>query len=297
MLISVIIPTFNYAHCIKRAIDSVLMQQDSAVEIIVIDDGSTDNTALIMQDYLKVGNEKVRYVMQKNAGSAAARNRGIQMAHGEYLLCLDADDSLLPDALKLLRQFLQKNATVDAVFAGHVSVDAHDKVHYYYFKEALTDNHRQNFIGYLRKEFSLVNGASLLHRRIFDTLSYPENFRCCEDISVFAHILALFKCASFAAPVLKIHKHQDSLRHNVEHNQRVGMQIVDKIFDPNVLPATFLQYRNEYYARRSLSLFRTFYLAKRYKEARQFYKQAVKVFPLAALQFSYLKKYLKILFK
>lgn len=80
-LISVIIPTYNRAHTVIKAIKSVLEQSWIKKEIIIVDDGSTDNTEEIIQPYLS----KVKYVKQQNQGVSAARNKGIEISSGEYI--------------------------------------------------------------------------------------------------------------------------------------------------------------------------------------------------------------------
>lgn len=96
--VSVIIPTYNYAHYICFAIESVLEQAfDGIVEIIIVDDGSTDNTALVVKKY--VAEQKVIYHYQKNKGKAAATNFAIQQCTGEYIFNLDADDLFLPNKI------------------------------------------------------------------------------------------------------------------------------------------------------------------------------------------------------
>jgi GT2 family glycosyltransferase len=99
-LVSVVIPTYNRAYCIERAIDSVLVQTHQALDIIVIDDGSTDNTAeLIARRY---GAEpRVRYLWQSNKGVCAARNRGLGVVRGDYIALLDSDDVWKPWKLEL----------------------------------------------------------------------------------------------------------------------------------------------------------------------------------------------------
>jgi glycosyltransferase involved in cell wall biosynthesis/peptidoglycan/xylan/chitin deacetylase (PgdA/CDA1 family)/SAM-dependent methyltransferase len=95
-LISVIIPSYNHAHFLTEAIESVLAQTYSHYEIVVVDDGSTDNTAEVAGRY-----PGVRCVRQDNHGLAAARNTGIRKSSGDYLVFLDADDRLLPCALEV----------------------------------------------------------------------------------------------------------------------------------------------------------------------------------------------------
>lgn len=98
-LVSVIIPTFNRAHVLPRAIDSVIGQSFEDFELLVVDDGSTDGTAEIMERY-KRWNRRVRYLVQPvNAGVSAARNRGMKEARGRLFALLDSDDEWLPEKL------------------------------------------------------------------------------------------------------------------------------------------------------------------------------------------------------
>ncbi len=97
-LVSIIIPTFNRAALLPRAIDSALRQTHPSCEVIVVDDGSTDNTALIAAHY----GDKIQYIRQSNAGASAARNRGVNEASGSLIAFLDSDDTWHPE--KLARQ-------------------------------------------------------------------------------------------------------------------------------------------------------------------------------------------------
>jgi glycosyltransferase involved in cell wall biosynthesis len=103
--ISVVIPAFNNGRYISRSIDSVLAQTRSVDEIIVVDDGSTDNTA----DAVKHYGEKIRYIYQDNAGASAARNTGIQAAAGDWIAFLDGDDEWLPHKIELQTELLARN--------------------------------------------------------------------------------------------------------------------------------------------------------------------------------------------
>ena len=96
--VSAIITTYNYGRFIEGAIDSVLHQTRPPDEVVVVDDGSTDDTAAIVARYRSRG---VRYIYQQNAGAGSARNRGIQATSGELVAFLDADDRWLPDKIAL----------------------------------------------------------------------------------------------------------------------------------------------------------------------------------------------------
>ena len=109
--ISVIIPTYNYAHFISEAIDSVLAQTTRVSEIIVVDDGSSDNIAEVVKTY---GN-RVKFIQQENRGAGAARNNGAKNASGELLAFLDADDVWHPNKLKKQIKYFRQDAEVGLV--------------------------------------------------------------------------------------------------------------------------------------------------------------------------------------
>ena len=108
-LVSVIIPTFNRAASVSRAIDSVLGQTYPRVEVIVVDDGSTDDT----RERLSAYDHRVQYVYEENAGPAAARNRGAALATGELIAFLDSDDVILPAKLEKQVAYLNTHQGVD----------------------------------------------------------------------------------------------------------------------------------------------------------------------------------------
>src|SRR5689334_6850738 len=93
-LVSVVIPAFNRAFILPEALDSVLAQTWKDFEVLVVDDGSTDNTEEVLEPY--VARHGVRFLRQANQGPAAARNRGIEAARGKYVAFLDSDDLWLP---------------------------------------------------------------------------------------------------------------------------------------------------------------------------------------------------------
>lgn len=112
--VSVIIPAYNGDRYIGKAIDSVLQQSYHDYEIIVVDDGSSDHTSQIVQSY----GSKVQYISQQNQGVAAARNRGLEIAQGEYIAFLDQDDFFLPNKLALQVALLKQQPSLGIVNSG-----------------------------------------------------------------------------------------------------------------------------------------------------------------------------------
>ena len=102
-LFSVIIPTYNRAYLISKTIDSVLAQTFTDFEVIIVDDGSTDNTHDVVSSY---SDERIKYILQKNSERAAARNNGIHKAKGLYVTFLDSDDLFMQNHLEVVRENL-----------------------------------------------------------------------------------------------------------------------------------------------------------------------------------------------
>lgn len=117
--VSVIIPAFNHNRFIGQAIESVLNQNFSSLEIIVVDDGSIDETATAVQKY----SHRICYIRQSHAGVSAARNRGLSLSHGEYIVFLDSDDIFLPHKLAQQVAYLDAHPTIGGVHSGWRLID------------------------------------------------------------------------------------------------------------------------------------------------------------------------------
>lgn len=103
--VSIILPTFNRADVISRAIESVLNQTYSAYELIIVDDGSTDKTVELVSQY----GSGIRYIKQSNSGVSAARNAGIRASTGQYIAFIDSDDAWMADKLAIQVKYFQDN--------------------------------------------------------------------------------------------------------------------------------------------------------------------------------------------
>lgn len=126
MKLSVIIPIYNVERTLDRCIESVLRQDVAEMEVILVDDGSPDNSPKLCDDWQSRDN-RIRVVHKKNGGLSDARNKGIEIATGEIITFVDSDDELAPDTYPFLVQFMQENPMVDVleypvlVHAGHES--------------------------------------------------------------------------------------------------------------------------------------------------------------------------------
>jgi len=118
--VSVIIPTYNMGPTIERALDSVFAQTYRNLEVIIVDDGSTDNTKSIVTNYVEMHTKSqipIRYFYQDNKGKSTAVNRGISHSESDYIVLLDSDDELTKGSIELRLSYLEANTDKYAVFA------------------------------------------------------------------------------------------------------------------------------------------------------------------------------------
>ena len=291
-LISVVVPTYNYAHLLPRALDSVLCQLDEGVELIVVNDGSIDNTADLLFDYQQ-RYPALQVIYQANAGAAAARNHGVMLARGSYMLLLDADDALCDGALAELRRLVCSRPDAGMVLGAQVSVypDGKERLR---LPTPIPEGSPQELARsyQLEKRISISHCCSLFRRDLLLRCPYPEKLRTGEDIPVFAHLLVSAPVLLTSMPLARIYKHADSQRHCRDNEEAYALGMVEAVFA--VLPAECQPLRRGYTAQRYLSLFRQALQAGDLVQARRFYTRALHLSPWQALRWSYLRKRLRL---
>lgn len=289
--ISVIIPAYNYAHTVERAILSVHLQLDCNCELIVINDGSTDNTSTVLTNISKKTGSFIT-LNKPNGGLASTRNLGVRHAKGDFLIFLDADDELYPNAISNIRKHIIQNPGTRFIIGSHCSIhiNGQKKIHY---PNPIPQSAHDKLKAYLiDKTISISNGACVMHKSIFDHYCYPEHFRNSEDISVFAYVLANFPCTTLDSTLANIYKHDDSLRHNAHFAENVGMKLVEEVFDKKRIPNDLQTLKTKFTVQRLLSLSRVFHEAKRHSESMEYYSRAIKLDKSVLLKWSYLKKFI-----
>jgi len=137
--VSVVIPTFNRSKVIRRAMDSVAKQSYSEWECIIVDDGSTDNTKQVVEEYIKDDNRFSYLCNHRNKGAQGARNEGIVHAKGEWILLFDSDDSMHSDYLEKTGPLLKMNANIVSCF-GRIVEEKTGKV------LGVIDNMKEGFV-------------------------------------------------------------------------------------------------------------------------------------------------------
>ena len=202
-LVSVIIPCFNHGKYLRTSIRSVLRQTYKQVEIVVVDDGSTDNTRRIAQRFTKV-----KYIYQNNQGLSAARNTGIDYCNGTFLVFLDADDWLMPEAISINIRHLHQNPEAVFVSGAHKKVYKNKIIPEIQKPIGLDPYHQllhQNYIGMI--------AAVMFRRGIFDHFCYDVSLKSCEDYDLYLMITR-------DHPV--VHHIEDLARYLIHNNNMSG---------------------------------------------------------------------------
>jgi glycosyltransferase involved in cell wall biosynthesis len=160
-LVSVVIPLFNRKDTILRAVQSALDQSHGNIEVVVVDDGSTDDPASVLDS---AADPRIRYVRQPNSGACAARNHGIDVARGEYVAFLDSDDAFLPDHLSTSIAAL-RTAPKSTIVYGRIRVDRGEER--YFTKPPRAPRHNEPISEYLLCDRGFIQTSTVVLRREF----------------------------------------------------------------------------------------------------------------------------------
>lgn len=271
-LISIVVPTYNYAAYLPRAIESVLVQAFSDWELIVVDDGSRDDTAVVMKRYVQT-DARIRYVRQENAGVSVARNHGIRLARGAFVLCFDADDALDAQALVHIYESLTLHPRIKVHIGHHVSINefGQRKVAK---PQPEFESPEKTFELFVNRQFGIVHGAIVVAREVYEQFEYPPGITNGEDLVFFGHCLANYQAVRIPQALAEIYTHEGRARDNLAKIESTGLATVELLFDPGKIPACCLKYRSDFLLRRTLSLARSYYLHGRYMDAARCYRLA-----------------------
>lgn len=204
-LVSVILPTYNRAWALKTAIDSVLFQNYSNIELIVIDDGSQDNTKELLKDY----KNQIKVLSQENAGVSAARNRGIEKSRGEFIALLDSDDAWDKKKISCQMDFFMANPEALICQTQEIWIRNYKRVN-----PKIKHKKPSGMIFEHSLNLCLVSpSAVMMKREIFEQKGYfNEKFLVCEDYDLWLRISSTIPVFLIDKPyTIKNGGHKDQL--------------------------------------------------------------------------------------
>lgn len=208
-LVSVIIPTYNRAHLICDALDSVLSQTHRPLEVIVVDDGSSDDTAGAIQLWKSAHNDSdttIHFIEQDNRGGNAARNAGISAANGEYIAFLDSDDCWHPDKTARQLALLTSQANVGAVYCGvqHLDLSSNRLI------ESARRSYPQGALlnQLLVHDITAPTSAYLLKKEVFQVVGpFDEALQARQDWDMWIRVASQFHIAAVPQVMVDLREH------------------------------------------------------------------------------------------
>jgi glycosyltransferase involved in cell wall biosynthesis len=227
ILVSVIIPTYNTGKFLAQAVQSVLEQTYRRYEVIVVDDGSTDETKGVLRAF----DGHIRYLYQQNRGPSAARNAGITVAEGQYICFLDADDWWVPNKLEAQADFLTCHRDIGLVFSDEEEVEAHKVfsrsllAKRRFYPEIVTGRPIQEAFRKLLIENFIPTSTVMARRECFVKAGlFDESLRVVEDRDMWLRIAANFGIAGLPIIVGRKRAHLGNISRNIELRLQLRMQ-------------------------------------------------------------------------
>jgi glycosyltransferase involved in cell wall biosynthesis len=306
--VSIIIPTYNAARFIESAIKSVIHQTFTNNEIIVVDDGSTDNTKGILKKHVE--NKSIIYIRQENSGPAAARNNGIKAATGELVCFLDADDLLRPNSIEHRLRVFKRHHEVGVVFTDFRKIFWKSTKE----KDFVDDDIRQsNFLKTISTEcikrkdnniyvfntnifYELIvsnfifTGTVMMRRDIFDEVGFfDESLMIAEDHDLWLRASRKYNMAFLHIDTATYRFHADNITKDIPLVYASSINVRDRYLDPKYgLPKRYRRKLSKTISQFYFSKGYHYFENKLYEKARTEFKSAIRYNPTKGKYYLYL---------
>jgi len=231
--VSTIVPTYNYAHFLRDCVNSIIQQTYKDFEIVVIDDGSTDETRAIVESLIESNpGVQIRYIYQNNQGPAAARNHGIREAQGEYIAFCDADDVWAPEKLDKQLDLFEQDPELAMIFSD-MSQQVEDGCYEesYFHKRGINPEKFTNVYSKLieRNNF-IIPTTVVLRRKILDDVGiFDERYRVGEDYELWLRIAKKYKIGYIDKPLVIRFSHEGSISRTKDVYCRDNIRITKEL--------------------------------------------------------------------
>ena len=228
MLVSVIVPVFNVQQFLENCLNSIIKQTYSNLEIILVDDGSTDNSLSICKKYSEI-DHRIKVFHQENKGVCIARNKGIEVATGEYIMFVDSDDTISENMIEKMMNLIEKNKTslvisgLNFVYNNHtVSSGNSEKTRIINQKDLINAFFEDN-----KMKLALYGPYNKLYSSdIIKKIKFEENIRIGEDLLfVFQYLLLIKEAIFLDLPLYDYYKRETSVT-GESFNQKKGDYVI-----------------------------------------------------------------------
>tara|TARA_R110001583_G_scaffold110190_2_gene259159 strand:- start:24 stop:935 length:912 start_codon:yes stop_codon:yes gene_type:complete len=264
-LVSVIVPVYNRAHLVSEAIQSILSQTYESVEIIIINDGSTDGSLSILKDYERKFSTQIRVIDQPNQGQIIARNNGIKVAQGKYIAFLDSDDLWLER--KLERQMPLFEPGVGLVYSGTEIINEEGKT----IRVVPADeNVMGNIYPQLLVKNRMTGGTVVVTAEALKRVGvFSTDFRAAENWDLWLRICKVYSARVVSDPLIKYRIHSENMSGDGELMLSSKLQIIEKHCDLHSKDAVTARYSRRAYADYHYRMGLNYFAAAQYQRARK----------------------------
>jgi glycosyltransferase involved in cell wall biosynthesis len=219
-LVSAVIPSYNRVGTIRRAVDSAIQQLDSFVEVIVVDDGSTDAT---METLLQYGS-RIKIIHQHRGGAAAARNAGIDAATGEHIAFLDSDDEWLPEKTRVQLEYFAANAGL-GILACSALFMQDNRVYDIHWSRRAEPLHKRLFSGPVNTSGVMINTMHLRDLGSYFRTDLPVY----EDSELWWRLSARHQSLIIPDVLVKSHRESESISTSISIDAKI--RAIDRYYD------------------------------------------------------------------
>jgi glycosyltransferase involved in cell wall biosynthesis len=221
--VSVCIPTYNRKDYLKETLESVFAQTYKDYEVVIVDDGSTDGTG----EMIKQLGYNVRYHWQRNGGAAAAKNKLIELAIGEYITLLDSDDLLVSDAIEHMAAVMQREAEPVIVYGPYLRIDQRGSV--------IGKNKRRLYSGfvtkYLFQDVFVHSCGSMFPKSILEEAGgFDTSLRVCSDYDLWLRLSLKYHFAALSKPTFKRRRHPGNLTVRSLQNRITEFEVLERFY-------------------------------------------------------------------
>lgn len=271
-LVSIIIPSFNMAGLAVRAVESVLNQTYKNIEIIVIDDGSTDDT----RQRLEVFGDRVKYLYKPNGGVCSARNVGLKMASGKFIGLLDSDDTYMPEKVERSLDFLQRHPDYGFVHTDTYLVDIKGQIieRYQHPKSRVTGKITDTL---LMGNF-IANPTNFFSRECYERCGgFEESLFPPGDWDLWLRIASHFKVGYIDQPLSKYSVLSNSCFNDLERTKREEKWVLDRFFQSN--PAYDGKIKRKAYSEFHLRNAQCYFVKRQEEQCRNEFAESFQSYP------------------
>ena len=221
--VSICIPTFNRRDYLKETIESVLAQTYKNYEIVIVDDGSTDGT----EEMIKENGYNVRYYWQTNKGVAAAENKLIELAEGEFISMLGSDDLLMPDAIERMVKAVEAENDEVIVYGPHIRIDQNGNV--------CGRDKRRSYSGfvtkYLFQNIFMHSCGSIFPKKVLQEAGgFDTSLPVCSDYDLHLRLSLKYRFIALPQPTFKRRRHSSNLTSWSYANRLVQLKVLESLY-------------------------------------------------------------------